>query len=171
MRTWIIVVRDLVIPRFVTLWVSIASVYVVVGAAGTSAPCEKSPNDFFLYDTEPQARTAGVDYKPTLSAAFGRDESSLVILLQVTAAGVLDGAGAQTHAQVLWSLLKCWGDERFAAVLRSQATNVQNRVLQQLRYETEDDPRVRSLYPRTFEGAAGKTSNLRRAAAARGRRG
>src|SRR5437879_9293200 len=69
--------------------------------------------------------------------------------------------GVQTCALPIWSLLKCWGDERFAAVLRSQATNVQNRVLQQLCYETEDDPRVRSLYPRTFEGAAGKTSTLR----------
>ncbi len=126
-----------------------------------AGPCDKQPKDFFLYDTEPQAKRAGVDYSSTLTSAFGRDKTSLVTLLQVTAAGTLDGAGAQTHAEVLWSLLQCWGDDPFAESLRAQPSNVRRRVLDQLLYATEEKKAVRSLYPKTFRASGGKTSNRR----------
>jgi hypothetical protein len=138
----------------------IAIVGVCLTASAIAAgPCDKKPTDFFLYDTEPQARSAGIDYRPTLIAAFRNDKAALVTLLQVTAAGTLDGAGAQTHADVLWNLLQCWGDERFADALRSQSATVRGRVLDQLRYATDESKRARSSYPKTFQRSVDKTSN------------
>jgi hypothetical protein len=112
--------------------------------------CDKLPKDFFLYDTEPQAKRAGVDYSPVLTSAFRRDKSALVTLLQLTAAGTFDGAGAQTHSEVLWSLLQCWGDAAFATTLRTQSSDVRRRVLEQLLYATEERKAVRSSFPKTF---------------------
>ena len=126
-----------------------------------AGPCDKGPKDFFLYDTEPQAKLASVNYSSSLTSAFGRDKSALVTLLQVTAAGTLDGSGAQTHAEVLWSLLQCWGDEPFSASLSAQPSNVRRRVLDQLLYATEEKKAARSSYPKTFRAPGGKTSNRR----------
>jgi len=137
----------------------IATIASVVAASVHAGVCDKSPKDFFLYDTEPQARTAGVDYKAAFVSALGRDKAALVALLQVT--GSLDGAGAQTHAEVLWNLLQCWGDSAFAGTLYAQSNAVRTRVLEQLRYATEENKSSRSRYRKTFQLSGDKTSNRR----------
>ncbi len=139
----------------------LATIGALVSGSVSAGACDKGPKDFFLYDTEPQAKRAGVDYYSALTSAFGRDKTALVALLQVTAAGTLDGAGAQTHAEVLWSLLQCWGDDSFAETLRAQSSDVRRRVHEQLLYATEERKAVRSSYPKTFRASGSKTSNRR----------
>ena len=121
-----------------------------------AGPCDKSPKNYFLHDAEPQAKAAGLDYTSALSKAFLRDKPSLVSLLTVTSK--LDGSGAQTHAEVLWNLVQCWGDAAFAEVLSTQVQHVKSQVVEQLRYATEENQGIRSSYPKTF-GASRKTSN------------
>lgn len=112
--------------------------------------CDKGPKDFFLYDTVPQARTAGVNYSSELSAAFRKETAALITLLKLTAAGKLDGAGAQTHTEVLWGLLQCWGDSAFSDVLDLQPTKVRSRVLRSLLDATAETRSSRAPYPRTL---------------------
>ena len=146
------------IRSFTVLCLAIGTLAHATVAAG---PCDKTPKDFFLYDTESQAKRAGVDYNSVLVSAFGRDKAALATLLQLTAAAVLDGAGAQTHAEVLWSVLQCWGDGPFAQVFGAQTGHVRQRVRDQLLYATEERKAVRSSYPKTFRTSASKTSNRR----------
>lgn len=123
--------------------------------------CDKGPKDFFLFDTVPQAKAAGVEYASELSAAFRKDKGALGTLLNLTAGGTLDGAGAQTHAEVLWALLQCWGDDPFAEVLGRLPTSVRGRVLTKLRYATEETKSSRTPYPKTFRASTSKTSNFK----------
>ena len=82
--------------------------------------------------------------------AFAGQRNALVSMFRLTAVGRLDGAGAQTHAEVLLALLQCWGDEEFSKALGSESSAVQHRVVEQLRYATDEDKTIRSTFPRTF---------------------
>ena len=62
----------------------LALITCVPALASTSIPmsavCKKLPADFFLYDTKPQARSAGIVYEAEIHKAFGRNQQALAHL-------------------------------------------------------------------------------------------
>jgi hypothetical protein len=124
--------------------------------AEANSACDRGPADFFLYDATPQAKAKGVNYPAELRAAFRKDSKALHRLFRVSPS--MDGSGAQTHAGVLWSLLRCWGDEAFAAELEREGRPVRAKVTEQLDYETEETGGYAKSHPLTY-----KLGNARKA--------
>jgi len=120
---------------------------IACSTAWAAGPCSKGPKDFLLLDATPQAKDAGVDYPKELSAAFHKDPAALGRLFDVTPH--LDGSGAQTHAEVLWIVLQCWGDAPFAAALKKTPKGICAGVLKQLDYATDESGGYRRAYPNT----------------------
>jgi len=118
-----------------------------ISTAHAASPCDKHPDDFFLYDTTPQAKDVGIDYPGELTAAFQKNNVALGNLFEASIH--LDGSGAQSHAGVLFSLLRCWGDAPFAAVLKTKPKIVCGRVLEHLDYETEETEGYKNDFPIT----------------------
>src|SRR5438874_11461359 len=84
-------------------------VVLMLWSSALAATCSRRADEFGLVDTEPQARDAGVDYIATLAGALRKDRRALSQLFRVTRK--LDGAGSQSHSDVLLAVLECWGDE------------------------------------------------------------
>ena len=117
--------------------------------AEANSACDRGPKDFFLYDATPQAKAGGVNYPVELRAAFRQDAKALHRLFRVSAN--MDGSGAQTHAGVLWSLLKCWGDGAFAAELERENGPIRAKVIEQLDFETEETGGYAKSHPLTYK--------------------
>lgn len=117
-------------------------------AGCATGPCGKGPGDFFLLNATPQAKEgAGINYPAEITGTMQKDPTALSHLFNVTP--YLDGSGAQTHAEVLWTALQCWGDQPFADALAQEPQKVCGRVLQQLRYETEEAGGYETTFPIT----------------------
>jgi len=105
-------------------------------------PSPTDPRKLWLDETRAQA--APIKYDSLLDRVMGRDTSALRHLFQLH----LDGAGADGHSQVLWSLLWNWGDRNFAAVLRPQPDSTRSRVICSLDYAA--DSSYERQFPVTF---------------------
>src|SRR6266545_3184078 len=108
------------------------AVVLILWSSAQAATCSRRVDEFGLFDTEPQARDAGVDYLVALAGALWNDTRALSQLFRVTRK--LDGAGSQSHSDVLLAVLECWGDEPFAARLAREAPHVQQAVREKLLY-------------------------------------
>jgi hypothetical protein len=103
------------------------------------------PRTYWLDPAQEQAARVQVDYRALVNAATARDSAALARLFAVPG---LDGAGAETHADVLWALLRRWGDRSFARVLRRLPAPARARVLCDIDFAAEADWSRR--FPKTF---------------------
>jgi hypothetical protein len=104
-----------------------------------------NPREFWLDEAQSQASAVGVDYRALVVAATAADTGALGKLLDLR----LDGAGAEIHSEVLWALLRRWGDVRFAVVLLLRSTDVKSHVLCDLDFASPANWSRR--FPRTFQ--------------------
>jgi len=95
-------------------------------------PRPGDPRRLFLDETRGQAGT--FNYDSVLNRALAKDSAALVSLFRLSG---LDGAGAQSHSDVLWALLFEWGDGPYAIVLRAQTDSVRARIICDLDYAAE----------------------------------
>jgi hypothetical protein len=84
------------------------------------------PMSYFDSIIVEQTTLAGLNYAWAYEAATVNDTAGLSVLLLATLH--TDGVGAGEHAQILWTLLKNWGDSAFAAVLARSRTEVHQKV-------------------------------------------
>ncbi len=103
---------------------------------------------FYLDDTEWQAKQAGVDYRPVLHAALNKDPKALHTLFRLTADNVFDGAGADSHSCVLWTLMTEWGDRDFSRALAAEPAQTRQSVITFLDYAADAD--YSKTYPLTY---------------------
>lgn len=120
---------------------------------------ESRPFDFFDSTLEQQAHAAGKDYFKELQESESGDAAQLGDVLKLTP--YLDGAAAEFHAENLYSLLKRFGDEAFAATLSTEAPAVREQVVQSLNYffttgppEVEKERNWSNAFPLTFRQGA-----------------
>src|SRR5438552_8692601 len=84
-----------------------------------------------LYEYEArQASAVGVDYPRAAKRARGGDEAALITLFGVTPS--LDGLGAEQHSRELHTILRQFGDSRFAILLKSQDPKIRQSVIASL---------------------------------------
>jgi hypothetical protein len=130
------------------LLIAIPMIFLLLTVAMAESPCKKIPEDYFLYDTVPQAKDAGVDYVKEMLAAFRKDPKGLHIIFRVSSH--LDGAGAQTHAEVLFDLLKCWGDMLFSEELSKESKSIREKVIRGLDFATIETGGYAKSFPLTY---------------------
>jgi hypothetical protein len=106
---------------FVVLLWSVAAVLPAHGQ--DSIP---DPRTYWLDYPQEQAARSRIDYRALLDGATSGDSAALARLFAITG---LDGVGAEAHAEVLWALLRRWGDRPFARVLQHSSRAVRGRVL------------------------------------------
>jgi len=106
-------------------------------------PRPGDPRRLFLDETRGQAGT--FKYDSVLNRAMAKDSAALVSLFRLPG---LDGAGAQSHSDVLWALLFEWGDAPYASVLRAEADSVRARIICDLDYAAERS--YARQFPATF---------------------
>jgi hypothetical protein len=104
-------------------------------------------SSFYLDDTERQARTVGIDYRPALDRALSGDAEALHVLFMLTSSGALKDGGADSHAAMLWTLMSQWGDKRFSDALRAEPENTRTQVVLFLDYAAASD--YSKTYPLT----------------------
>jgi hypothetical protein len=115
-------------------------------------------SSFYLNDTERQAKAAGVDYRPTLEKALGKDAQALHTLFLLTSSGTLSGRGSDSHASMLWTLMVQWGDRKFSDELGRETPQTREEVLLFLDYAAACD--YAKTYPRTH-GLAPHSSRIK----------
>lgn len=128
--------------------VAVAMTFMCVSLISAANECQNKK--FFLYDTIPQAREAGVNYGLELNGARKKNKESLNRLFLISLK--LDGSGSQSHSGVLMSLLKCWGDVAFSRVLKKHKSEVRNKVIESLDFESlEWDRSYSHDFPETYK--------------------
>jgi hypothetical protein len=105
-------------------------------------------SSFYLDDTERQARSVGIEYEPAANAALKKDPAALRKLFRLTSSGALKGDGADSHATILWCLLKAWGDRGFHGVLAAEDAETRQQVVTFLDFAADSD--YRASYPLTY---------------------
>ncbi len=110
----------------------------VLVLSGSMATAETSPRASLRYalrhmagpgDVIYQAGMDGFDYRFHLRRAMAMDRQALAALFDYTDRGHLMGVGAEEHSGILRDLLRVWGDDSFARVLRSRDPAVRRRVV------------------------------------------
>jgi hypothetical protein len=76
-----------------------------------------------------QAALSGVDYRQLLRGATAKDPASLAAIFRFC--GVM-GEGAESHSEILYQLLRLWGDADYALVLSKQSPEVRSSVIANL---------------------------------------
>jgi hypothetical protein len=131
-----------------------AGVGLLLAVCSGCFPQAKSPvlvsnvSSFYLDVTERQAGEAGVDYRPAVNAALSDDAASLQSLFRLTNSGVLDGSGAESHAAILWCLMRKWGDRNFHEILAGEDADTRQQVVTYLDFAADSD--YQTTYPLTY---------------------
>jgi hypothetical protein len=108
-------------------------------------------------DTIAVAKRAGFDYIAVLERCLERDPRALHQLFWLTKHAGFDAASSEGNATVLGKLLRHLGDEDFGRVLRKDPPEVQESVIDELKYdfgldEGVSDAWMSEWYPITLGG-------------------
>ena len=110
---------------------------------GCASFAERSPDrqlrDYLAAPSESgnvfaQGTLDGVDYRKLLRGAVARDAQSLAGIFRYTANGQLMGEGAEANCDILFQLLRVWGDSAYASVLAAEPRKVRKAVIDALDY-------------------------------------
>jgi hypothetical protein len=82
-----------------------------------------------------QAASSGVDYRQLLRGATAKDSASLAGIFRFSVEGGVMGEGAESHCEILYELLRLWGDAAYARVLSRQSPDVRAKVIADLDYQ------------------------------------
>jgi hypothetical protein len=105
------------------LHASILTAVCTVPAAAQRFSPPKTVIDTILVE---QTSRAGINYGVAYEGARRGEAPALTELFR--ASYYVDGVGADQHSQVLWDILRAWGDSSFAAVLSGQPDSLRIRI-------------------------------------------
>lgn len=97
-----------------------------------------------------QASKDGVDYRKLLVGARNKEGPALSGIFQYAGSGKIKSEGAEVNGEILYQLLRLWGDQSYAFVLRGEPPRAQAAVLESIRFVWPEDESPAARYPQTF---------------------
>jgi len=98
-----------------------------------------------------QATKDGVDYRKLLAGARNKEGPALSGLFQYTGSGKWKGEEvAEINGEILYQLLRLWGDQSYAFVLKDETPAVRAAVLESIKFVWPEDEPPAKKFPATF---------------------
>lgn len=102
-------------------------------------------------DAAYEAKLDGFDYRRHLRKAIDGKQGAFAALFDYSSEGRLTAVGARQHGEILYNLLRLWGDDYFADILRTRRPNVRQRVVQWIDSQFPSPGWPPDKFPKTYE--------------------